>query len=262
MAVPSLVKSVEYDMGSLPSPPRPQIKKARAFEGVSSHILSKIKSGMLVSGDKLPAERDLAVALSVGRPAVREALRSLEMSGVLRFERGASGGAFVRETGSDGMALSIRNMLLLGRLPPFDLNEVRACLLGQSARLGADRGTEADFAALERNINAIDAHRQLGEAATTEIIAFYRLVGTTTHNPLMIILTDAIAEVMHEMLIDLKIRTTIDVVTPRRDMLAAMRARRPEDAERAIRLHFEETGALLLDYKPTTSGGWVRTGMR
>jgi DNA-binding GntR family transcriptional regulator len=75
----------------------------------------------------------------------------------------------------------------------------------------------------------------------------------------MVILVDAIAEVMHEMLVDLQLRTTIDVIAPRREMLAAMRAGRPDEAERAIRLHFEETGALLLDYNPTVMGGWVRT---
>jgi GntR family transcriptional regulator, transcriptional repressor for pyruvate dehydrogenase complex len=246
------------------SPPPRQVKKARAFEGVNDYILAQIKDGALASGGKLPAERELASALSVGRPAVREALRSLEMSGVLRFERGASGGAFVRETGSDGMALSIRNMLILGRLPPFDLNEVRTCILGQSARLGAERGTEADYSAIERNIDLIQERGKTDDPMATiaPVIEFYQLVGISSHNPLMVILVNAIAEVMHEMLVDLQLRTTIDVIAPRREMLAAMRRGRPDEAERAIRLHFEETGTLLLDYKPATTGGWVRTRAR
>jgi GntR family transcriptional regulator, transcriptional repressor for pyruvate dehydrogenase complex len=246
---------------SRPSPSRPQARKTRTFEGVNDYILGEIKSGALASGGKLPAERELASALSVGRPAVREALRSLEMSGVLRFERGASGGAFVRETGSDGIALSIRNMLILGRLPPFDLNEVRTCILGQSARLGSERGTEADYAAIERNIDLIEERGKTDDPMATiaPVIEFYQLVGASSHNPLMVILVDAIAEVMHEMLVDLQVRTTIDVITPRREMLAAMRAGLPDAAERVIRLHFEETGSLLLDYKPAATGGWVRT---
>lgn len=262
--VKPLVDITDGEPVSLSDARKPQPRRVRAFEGVSDYILNQIKAGALAPGDKLPAERDFAAALSVGRPAVREALRSLEISGILRFERGVSGGAFVRETGPDGMAQSIRNMLILGRLPPFDLNEVRSCILGQSARLGAQRGTEADFAAIEQTIDEIEARGAIDDPMATvpPVVRFYRLVGASSHNPVMILLVDAIADVMREMLEDLKIRTTIDVITPRREMLAAMRAGRPDDAERAIRVHFEETGALLLGYNPLTSGGWVRTRRR
>jgi DNA-binding transcriptional MocR family regulator len=65
----------------------------RTFENIQGHILDQIRSGKVKPGDRLQPERELASSLGVGRSAVREALRSLEMSGVLRFKRGAGGGA-------------------------------------------------------------------------------------------------------------------------------------------------------------------------
>jgi GntR family transcriptional regulator, transcriptional repressor for pyruvate dehydrogenase complex len=241
---------------ALESAPRPQARKKRAFEKVSDTILSKIKDGSLAPGHKLQSERDLAFVLSVGRPAVREALRSLEMSGVLRFERGASGGAFVRETGSDGMALSIRNMLILGRLPLTDLLEVRATLLGQCARLGTDRATTHDLDRLESNIDELEERIQAVEDQVASIgpaTDFYRLAARAAHNPLMVMLVDAIADLVAEMLASLHHWPRLDAaaISARRQMVAAMRAGNGEVAERVIRLHLHDTNQLLLKYEET-----------
>lgn len=88
---------------------------ACTFETVQDHILGEIRSGRVKPGDRLSPERELASELRVGRSDVREALRSLEISGLLSFKRGVGGGAFVRESGSEGIETSIRSMLILGR---------------------------------------------------------------------------------------------------------------------------------------------------
>jgi GntR family transcriptional regulator, transcriptional repressor for pyruvate dehydrogenase complex len=235
-----------------PPPQGTQSKKSRIFEGVNSHILEQVKVGLLVPGSKLPSERDLSAKLGVGRPAVREALRSLEISGVLRFQRGARGGAFVKESGSDGIETSIRSMLILGRLPLSDLLDVRASLLGQCARLGAERGTKQDFARLDSNIDELERcintfNNQF--PAIEPAVEFYRLAARSSHNPLMILLVNAIAGLVAEMLTKLEHRPRRDSVSARREMLAAMREGRADDAARVIRLHSHDTNRLLLKSK-------------
>lgn len=229
-------------------------KPVRAFENVQAHILGQIRSGQLQTGSKLPAERELAASLGVGRSAVREALRSLEISGVLRFERGAQGGAFVRESGPDGIAASIRAMLTLGRLPLTDLLEVRASLLGQCARLGTDRATAEDFDRLDRNIDELEfriatIHDQMASIAPAT--DFYRLAARAAHNPLMVLLVDAMADLVGEMLASLHHWPRVDAVaiSARRQMVAAMRDGRADDAEQVIRQHSRDTNQLLLEYE-------------
>lgn len=224
----------------------------RTFETVQDHILDQMRSGNLRSGDRLPPERELASSLGVGRSAVREALRSLEMSGVLRFKRGVGGGTFLRESGSDGIETSIRSMLILGRLPLTDLLEVRASLLGQCARLGAQRGTKRDFARIDRNIDELEWCIKTFDdqvAAIKPAVEFYRLAARCSHNPLMILLVDAVAGLVAEMLTELKHRPRADSLTARREMVAAMREGRADDAARVIHLHSQDTNRLLLKSK-------------
>jgi len=246
---PSSKNSV--DTGRSVSHIRQASKPPRAFEGVQKHILGMIREGSLVTGSKLPAERDLATELGLGRSAIREALRSLEMAGVLRFERGAQGGAFVKESSSDGITASIRSMLILERLRLTDLLDVRATLLGQCARLGTELGTEEDFRALEKNIddleNSILNYKSLVKSIEPAV-EFYRLAARASHNPLMVLLVDAIAELISEMLATLGNWPRMDSITSRREMVAAMREGRADDAERVIRMHSKETNKLLIAY--------------
>lgn len=237
-------------------PARTKSKAIRAFESVQDHILAQIKSARLQPGSKLPAERELAASLGIGRSAVREALRSLEISGVLRFERGSNGGAFVREGGPDGLIASIRAMLILGRLPLTDLLEVRASLLGQCARLGTERATAADLDRLERNIDELEDRILTVEdqmASIAPATEFYRLAARSAHNPLMVMIVDAMADLVAEMLTSLHHWPRLDTaaIEARRQMVAAMRAGRADDAERVIRQHSHDTNRLLLRYEKT-----------
>src|SRR5215831_10481200 len=85
---PSLPMTNEH--ATLPFAP---IHTRRTFEEICERIRDRLASGDLRPGDKLPAERDLAQQLGVGRNALREALRSLEISGILELRKGVKGGA-------------------------------------------------------------------------------------------------------------------------------------------------------------------------
>jgi GntR family transcriptional repressor for pyruvate dehydrogenase complex len=65
------------------------IDKRKLFEQVAGHIEREILAGRLKPGDSLPPERDLREAFGVGRPAIREALISLQNSGLIEIGNGA-----------------------------------------------------------------------------------------------------------------------------------------------------------------------------
>ncbi len=67
----------------------------RAAEEVRRRILAEIANGQLRPGQKLGAERDLAIDLQVSRSTLRQALRVLEETGVVRRLPGRGGGTFV-----------------------------------------------------------------------------------------------------------------------------------------------------------------------
>jgi DNA-binding FadR family transcriptional regulator len=68
-----------------------------AFELVMDQVRTAVDLALLVPGDRLPPERELAALLDVSRPTLREALRVLAMSGYVSVRRGAAGGAYVLE---------------------------------------------------------------------------------------------------------------------------------------------------------------------
>ena len=83
----------------LTSPSFAPIHTRRAFEEICQRIRDQLSAGLLKPGDKLPAERDLAQLLGVGRNALREALRSLEIAGIVRLQKGVkSAPSFARAT--------------------------------------------------------------------------------------------------------------------------------------------------------------------
>ena len=74
------------------------VRTRRGFEAVCDRIREQLMSGELKPGDQLPGERELAERFGIGRAAARDALRSLEVSGVVEARKG------IRAASSSGMA--------------------------------------------------------------------------------------------------------------------------------------------------------------
>jgi DNA-binding FadR family transcriptional regulator len=71
------------------------IRTGNAFEETVERLLHAIKLGVVTAGERLPAERELALRLGVSRATLRDAIRELEQAGYVESRRGRSGGTFV-----------------------------------------------------------------------------------------------------------------------------------------------------------------------
>jgi DNA-binding FadR family transcriptional regulator len=107
----------------------PLLKREALPEQIVRQLVALVRSGELKPGDRLPAERALAESLGVGRPTLREALRALQLLGILDIRHG--GGVFVSELQPD---------TLLGPLHLFlslDSNNLRTILEARKVIEGA-----------------------------------------------------------------------------------------------------------------------------
>ncbi|MES2482858.1 MAG: GntR family transcriptional regulator [Pseudomonadota bacterium] len=156
----------------------------RTFESVVQQIREHIARGHLKPGDKLPSERLLAEQLQVGRNAVREALRNLENAGLIVTERGAKGGAFIREGDAGRMAQAVDDMVQLGSISVDDLTELRIHLLDAVVRLACERATDADIAALQdlADKTASTVNVSTDEDRLRYSLEFYRALAAATGN--------------------------------------------------------------------------------
>ena len=214
------------------------IKNARLFEEICSQIRTQLAAGKIGPGDKLPAERDLAEQFGVSRSAVREALRALEVSGLIELRKGVKGGAFLLAE-SAPLTQSFENMLDLGRISMHDFTEARILITEVITRLACERGRKKDFDAIARNIDRLEQAVKDGEGYkdVTAITDFYDLLAVATGNQTLRFLSHGIAQLLSTLIIEKQPRPIDDLVEKRREILKYLRARDADTAGRLLTEH-------------------------
>lgn len=118
-------------------------------------MLDYLLSGQLTPGQKIPSERQLAEALAVGRGALREAIKSLSLLGLL--EQRIGDGTYLSGSSSDLLPQVIEWGLLLGDKRLDDLLEARYHLEVLLSELAAQRRTEEQLARLRELVAQMHA---------------------------------------------------------------------------------------------------------
>jgi GntR family transcriptional regulator, transcriptional repressor for pyruvate dehydrogenase complex len=174
------------------------VKAARASDEIAAQIRFELSQGRLKLGDRLPAERLLAEQFGVSRNTLREALRSLEVAGLLRFQKGASGGAFIREGSGEVIINGLADMYRLGGISPQDVTQARIWLESIIVRSACERLTAADVAALNLNIDAAQRAQHSGDfiARAAIHLEFHRILARMTGNPIMVIVMQGVLDVL------------------------------------------------------------------
>lgn len=120
------------------------IKQSRVSEQVLNQLKEAILLGKFKSGDKLPSERELTIEFQVGRGVIREAIRTLEITGFIVIRQGQNGGAFVTDLSFDHLGNAFLDLFLSGKLSIPELANVRHYLEPEIARLAAIHSNDAD----------------------------------------------------------------------------------------------------------------------
>ena len=126
-------------------------KTNRAYEVVIEAIKKKIKNGEIKKGEKLRPEREIAEDLGVSRASVREAIRALDVIGLIESRQGA--GNYIKETFEESLIQPLSVMFLLEQNDFTEINEFRFILESQAAVLAAERIDEKDIKKLEELID-------------------------------------------------------------------------------------------------------------
>jgi DNA-binding FadR family transcriptional regulator len=123
------------------------IKRRRLHEEIAVQIQELVRHGTLKVGDRLPAERDLSERLGVSRASLREAMRSLELRGLVVIRPGA--GTFISSDCLDSAASMIASSIIDSRAILADIFEMRRLLEPGMAGLAALRVVPADIQGMD-----------------------------------------------------------------------------------------------------------------
>jgi DNA-binding FadR family transcriptional regulator len=176
------------------------IRKDRVSDQIKAVLKQAILNGGLKPGDKFPPEAEIARKYNVSKVSAREALREMEAEGLIVKKRGAFGGSFVAEPGSDQMVGVVNNSFLFGGVTVNDLAEFRRILEPGLAQMAAERRTPRDLAAMAACIRDIEFSIEAGEPDQTCAIGFHRLIADACHNRFISSLMEAVLNVFQQVL--------------------------------------------------------------
>jgi len=138
----------------------------RTFEGAVEQIAQRIRLGELGEGDRLPSERDLAAAMQISRPTLREAVQVLADAGVLTVRTGSAGGTFVASGYVPFELLRSKSELRMDEVA--GVLEARRLIEPRVAQLAAVNARDEDFAKLQASIDEQQALLAEGDVLANE----------------------------------------------------------------------------------------------
>lgn len=220
----------------------PSIRPAKLADAVADHFQKLILEGALPPGERLLAERELALRLDVSRPSLREGLDKLIERGLV--ETDANGACYV----STAIGSSLRDPLVLlfdNQQGRFDCMEFRAAVEAEAARLAAQRASEVDRASIEQHFRAMEAAHEAGDV---EAIAeadgdFHFAIYAASHNVMVLQVMRSLESILRSN-VYLNRRNLFEhrrapeaQLAEHRAVFEAIMARDPDASEQAARRH-------------------------
>ncbi len=159
------------------------IQPVSAVSAVTRRLLDYFTSGQIEPGARLPAERELASRLGVGRSAVREALAALELLGIVNVRPGS--GTYLKGSVSELLPQTLSWGLWLGQPKTVELVQVRQGLEVQVARLAAEVVTAEQLAEIKATVTTMRANRDNFPVFVEADMRFHQLIAEAAGNSLL-----------------------------------------------------------------------------
>lgn len=222
------------------------VRRTRVFEGVAEQIQRLIVDGALKPGDLLPSERDLAERLGVSRGSVRDAIRSLELVGLVVPRQGE--GTVVADVSPEAVVMPLASILLRKRELIAELLDIRKIVEPALAARAALRATPEDVARLEEIVRRQREKTLRGEPAVEEDSEFHYVIALAARNGVVRRMLDVLMRLLRET----RSRSLQTHGRPQRSLaghrriVEAIKRRDPDAAERAVRQHLQEIESIVL----------------
>lgn len=222
------------------------LKNERFFEKVARAIQREILLGNLKPGQKLPNEAELGRQFNVGRSAIREALKVLEISGLLYVKRGYNGGTFVRPP-DPADAFVTPTLLAPVATGWVQLMEARRLIEVKTASLAAERAAQDEILALGEEV----ARMRLVTATPARFIeqdfTFHLRLAEAAKNEVFVLVMDSIKSLLKKETNDLLLQDgTVDEIVSDHDAIyRRVAARDPAGAAQEMERHLVRLEARL-----------------
>ncbi len=239
-------------------PPADPIVRRKLSHEVFDRLVQTIQSGELAPDDQLPSERDLMLRYGVGRPAIREAMQSLQRMGLIRIAHGERARVVLPTADAIIDQISGAMVQLLGRVPGGldELKDARLLFETGLAQVAARRATPASVAGLRAAQDACRLARGDPPRFVAADMAFHRQIAAMSGNTLIRALSHGMLDWMTRFRGDLVVARGAERLTlEEHERIAdAIAAADPAAAAAAMVAHLTRANALysvlMADPKP------------
>lgn len=220
-----------------------QIERRKLFEHVAGHLEGLILRGELKPGERLPPERELQAAFGVGRPAIREALITLERAGLVEIGNGAP--ARVARPSPEGLLSSMVPTMRHLLSTPEGNRQLMAVRLLVEVGLVRQAAKDATPAFLQNLRAAWEENQRLAhdpEAFIPSDVQFHYVIAAFAGEPALLAIHAAMSQWLRHQR-EVSLRAAPDATRTVRAhgrILEAVEARDPDAAEGAMRDHLAE----------------------
>lgn len=221
------------------------VRRNKVYEEVARQI-ERVILKKLKPGDKLPAERELAEMLQVSRGSIRDAIRSLELFGLVEARQGT--GTIVRDMHRDGAANPFADALKRRKEAVSELLDFRKMLEPPLASRAATHATAEEIAELEAILVRQEEKQSQGEPAVNEDAEFHYNVALASGNTVVLKVIDILMDLLREtrtksLQIDGRSQKSFE---GHRRILAAIERHDSEAAKAAMLRHIEDVEEIVL----------------
>jgi GntR family transcriptional regulator, transcriptional repressor for pyruvate dehydrogenase complex len=222
------------------------IRKNRVHEEVAKQIERLIVQKMQ-PGDKLPAERELAELLGVSRSSIRDAIRRLEIVGLVEPRQGA--GTVVREISTATLVSPLANVIAHRRQLVGELLDFRRMLEPPLAARAATHASNGEIAGMDEILRRQDKKVRQGELAVEEDTEFHYRIALASGNSVVLKVMDVVMDLLRET----RSRSLQTEGRPQKSLaghkriLAAMKRHDAAAAEAAMRAHIQDVEKMVFD---------------
>lgn len=172
------------------------VRKTKVYEKIAEQIQALICDGFLKPGDKLPSERDLSAIFQVSRSSLRDAIRALEVTGLLEPRQGE--GTVVRTPSAETLTNPLTTVLLHQSEFIGELLEFRAMIEPPLAGRAAKSATPEDLEHLQEILHRQQEKVDRGELAVEEDSDFHYSIALAAKNSVVLKVLDVFMDLLRE----------------------------------------------------------------
>ena len=233
------------------------IRKTRVSEEIIGQVRDLITSGRLQIGDRLPAERELAKILQVGRSTVREAIRALESLGILEARPGE--GTFLVSNPAEAQPDPITANAFKSWENQRTLFEVRMVIEPDLAALAARRASFEQILKMREILREQETAVRQGETGIKADSTFHFLMAEAAGNAMLLRIMDSLMDLLRETR-ETSLQAggrSLRSMRQHKAILRAIETRDPAAAERHMREHITEMEQLVFSSQEWPAGSAV-----